>query len=101
MRAPQCDTVWAQHLELEVGVGRDRHEPGIAREPKDSVVRSTESDHFKSESLLSEVGRCAKADRQIDPTDGFCPFPWYNTVKTPDAGLEARSLDPRRLRVWV
>jgi hypothetical protein len=62
IRGPYSDdTVWTRHFELEVGVVWDRHEPSVAWASQDSVVRSTESDHFKSESLLSEVGRCACA----------------------------------------
>jgi hypothetical protein len=62
------------------------------------MVRSTESDHFESEGLLSEVGRSAKADRQIDPADRFCPFPWHNSVEAPDAGLETCPLDPQEVK---
>jgi hypothetical protein len=61
------------------------------------VVRSTESDHFESEGLLSEVGRSAKADRQINLADRFYPFPWHNSMEAPDAGLEACPLDPQEV----
>ena len=33
------DAVWSQHLQLQVGVVRDRHELGIAWPPQDGVVR--------------------------------------------------------------
>jgi hypothetical protein len=69
------DTVGARHFELEVGVIRDRHEPGIAGAPKDGVVCSIESDYFESESFLSEVGGSAKIDRQVDPPNGLCSLP--------------------------
>jgi hypothetical protein len=69
------DTVGARHFELEVGVIGDRHEPGVAGAPKDGVVCSMESDHFESESFLSEVGGSAKTDRQVDPPDGLFSLP--------------------------
>jgi hypothetical protein len=57
------DTVGARHLELEVGLIGDRHEPGVAWVPKYDVVCSMESDHFKSESLLPKIGGSAETDR--------------------------------------
>jgi hypothetical protein len=87
------DTVGAWHLELEVCVVGDRHEPGAAWAPKDGVVCSMEFDHFESESLLSEVGGSAKADRQVDSPDGLCSLSWHDPMEAPDAGLEARPRD--------
>jgi hypothetical protein len=69
------DTVGARHIELEVGVIGDHHEPGIAWVPKDGVVCSMESNHFKNKSLFPEVGRSAETDKQVDPPDGLCSLP--------------------------
>jgi hypothetical protein len=59
------------------------------------MICSTEPDHFESESLFSEVGRSAKTDRQVDPADGLCSLFWHDPMEAPDAGLEARPLDPQ------
>jgi hypothetical protein len=56
-----------------------------------------ESDHFESESFLSEVGGSAKTDRQVDPTDGFCSLSWHDSMEAPDTRLEARPLDPQEV----
>jgi hypothetical protein len=50
------DTIRAQHFELEVGVVRNHHEPGVAGAPKNGVVCPMEPNHLKSESFLPEVG---------------------------------------------
>jgi hypothetical protein len=55
------------------------------------------SDHFESESLLSEVGGSAKTDRQVDPPDGFNSLSWHDSMEAPDAGLEARPCDPQEV----
>jgi hypothetical protein len=57
-----------------------------------------ESDHFESESFLSEVGRSAEADRQVDPPDGLCSLPWHDSMEAPDAGLEVRPHDPQKVK---
>jgi hypothetical protein len=58
------------------------------------MICSMESDHFESESFLSEVGGSVKTDRQVDPPDGFCSLSWHDSMEAPDTGLEARPRDP-------
>jgi hypothetical protein len=36
------------------------------------MVCSMESNHFENESFLSEVGRSAETDRQVDLPDRLC-----------------------------
>jgi hypothetical protein len=62
------------------------------------MICSTESDHFESESFLSEVGGSAKADRQVDPPDKFCSLFWHDSMEAPDAGLEVRLHDPQEVK---
>jgi hypothetical protein len=69
------DTIGARHFELEVGVIGDHHEPGVAGASENGVVCSMESYHFKSESLLPEVGGSAETDRQVNPSDGLYSLP--------------------------
>jgi hypothetical protein len=54
------DTLWPRHLHLEVGVVRDCHELGVARTPKDGVVRTPEPHHLEGEGFLAEVVQCAE-----------------------------------------
>jgi hypothetical protein len=95
------DTVGARHLELEVGVAKDRHEPGIAGTPKNGVVCPIESNHLESESLLSKVGGSTKIDRQVDPPTGSARFPGMTPWKPPTLGRRCVLMIPRRSRVWA
>jgi hypothetical protein len=61
------------------------------------MICSTESDHFKSESLFYEVGGSAKTDRQVDSADGLCSLSWHDSMEAPDAGLKARPCDPQEV----
>jgi hypothetical protein len=50
------------HLQLEVGVGGDRHELRIRLPPEDPVIRSWEADHFGGECILAEISLIAEGD---------------------------------------
>jgi hypothetical protein len=95
IRGPNGDnTLRARHLELEVGVVGDCHKHGVARTSKDGVVGSLETNHLKSECLLPEVSGGSEADRQVDPSNWLCSFPWHDSMEAPDAGSEVCPLDP-------
>jgi hypothetical protein len=96
------DTVGAQHFELELGVIGDRHESGIAWAPKDGVVCSTESDHFKKVrvSFLKLAGVPKQIGRSTRPT-GSARFPGTTPWKPPTLGWRHVLVIPRRLRVWA
>jgi hypothetical protein len=92
-RAHGDDALRPRHLHLEVGVVRDRHELGIARTPKDGVVRSPEPHHLEGEGFLAEIVRRAEPDWQINLPEGWTRLPsatswndvvlgrsWYNTI---------------------
>jgi hypothetical protein len=70
-RAHCDDAFWPQHLHLEVCVVRDRHEFGVARTPKDGVVRAMKPHRLEGEGLLSEVVRRAEPDWQVDLPEGL------------------------------
>jgi hypothetical protein len=70
-RAHCDDAFCSRHLHLEVSVVQDRHELGVARPPKDGLVRTPEPHHLEGESFLAEVVRRAKPDRQIDLPEGL------------------------------
>jgi hypothetical protein len=91
------DTIGARHFELEVGVVRDRHEPGIAGVPKNGMVCPMEFNHLESESFLPEVGGSTETDRQVDPPDGLCSFPRHDSMEAPDARLEVRPRDSQKV----
>jgi hypothetical protein len=57
-----------------------------------------ESDHFESESFLSEVGGSAETDRQVDPPNGLCSLPWHDSMEAPNAGSEVRPRDPQKVK---
>ena len=76
------------HLQLQVGVDGDSHELGIARAPDDGVVRASKSHHLKGENLLSEIGRRAKADWQVDSTYRQRLLSRHDTVEAARAWLE-------------
>ena len=75
------DTLWTRHLHLEVGVVGNRHELGIAQTPQNGVVCSLEPHHLEGEYLLAEVSRSAKANGQVDLTEGLDPLPRCNAVE--------------------
>ena len=45
------DAIRSRHLQLEVGVVGDRHEPGIAWPPQDGVVGPEKVHHLEGEDL--------------------------------------------------
>jgi hypothetical protein len=53
------DVVRSRHLQLEVGLVGDHHELGVARTPKDGVVRSLKVHHLKDQGLNAEVASVA------------------------------------------
>jgi hypothetical protein len=63
------DTIRAWHFELEVGVVRDHHEPGVAGAPKNGVVCPIESNHLESESFLPKVGGSTNTGLEVRPCD--------------------------------
>jgi hypothetical protein len=56
-----------------------------------------ESNHFESESLLPEVGRSAKTDRKVDPSDGLCSLPQHDSMEALDAGSEVHPGDSQKV----
>jgi hypothetical protein len=95
------DTIGARHFEFEVGVVGNRHEPSVARAPKNGVVCPMESNHLESESFLPEVGGSAEIDRQVDPPDGLCSLPWHDSMKPLTLGRRCVLVIPKRSRVWA
>jgi hypothetical protein len=92
------DTVGAWYFELEVGVVRDHHEPGVAGAPKNGVVCPMESNHPESESFLPEVGESTKTDRQVDPLNGLSLFSRHDSMEAPDAGSEVCPHDSQKVK---
>jgi hypothetical protein len=56
-----------------------------------------ESNHLKSESFLPKVGGSTETDRQVDPSDGLCSFPWHDSMEAPNAGSEVRPCDSQKV----
>jgi hypothetical protein len=76
------DSLWARHLELEVGVVRADHELGEARSTKQGMVDTEEVNDLKGEWLLLEVVWLAKGDDEPDAPKGYGlpqhdPIEWY------------------------
>ena len=54
------DPLWAEHLELQVGVVGDDHELGKRLLTKEGVVDAGEVNHLEGEWLLTEVVQLAE-----------------------------------------
>lgn len=54
------DPMRTEHLELEVDVARDDHEPSIAWLTQDGVVGTEEVRYFEGECFRAEVGSTSK-----------------------------------------
>ena len=68
-------------FELEVGVVGDSHKLGVARTTKDGMIGPSKSHYLESEYLLTEVGCCAEAHRQIDLAQGLDSLSRRDAVK--------------------
>ena len=75
------DAVGARHLELEVGVVRDRHELGVAWAPQDSVISPLKPNHLEGKDLLAVVGGGAEADGQVDVHEGSRALPRHDAME--------------------
>ena len=54
------DPLWAEHLELQVGVVGDGHELCEARSTEEGVLDTREVNHLEGEWLLTEVVQLAE-----------------------------------------
>jgi hypothetical protein len=87
------DLVGARHLELEVGVVGDDHEPGVARSPQHRMVGSSEPDHLERKGFLSEVGGSPEADEQIELSKGLDALPGADPMKGRRTGPDRGQID--------
>ena len=80
------DPLWADHLQLQVGVVRDNHELGEARSTEEGMVDIGEVDDLKGEWILVEVVRLAKDDIEPDAPEGYDFLPRHNLIEWHLAG---------------
>jgi hypothetical protein len=90
------DTPRARHLEVEVCITRDGHEPGVAWPSQDGVVGSSESYYLKREGFLPEVGGGSEADRQVDLAERLDPLTGSYAVERSSASLDLGLIDPQK-----
>ena len=64
------DPLWAEHLELQVGVVGESHELCEAWSTEEGVLDAREVNHLKGEWLLAEVVRLAEGVIQPDAPEG-------------------------------
>jgi hypothetical protein len=69
------DPLWAEYLEIEVGVAGDGHELGKERMTEEGMADTGEVDNLKGEWLLAEVVRLAEGDVEPDVPDRYSFLP--------------------------
>ena len=62
------------------------------------MVHAVKFHHFKGESFVPEVGRCAKTDRQVDSTYWQCLLSWHDAMKDARAWLELCPFDTEEVK---
>ena len=61
------------------------------------MVGATEAHYLKSQDLLSEFGRRAKTDWEVDLTHREGLLDWYNSMEASYAWFELCSFDPQKV----
>jgi hypothetical protein len=75
------DPLRVMHLELQVGVVRDSHEPSEARSIEKGVVDAEEVNHLKGEWFLVKVVWLAEGDVELDAPEGHGFLPRHDPVE--------------------